>query len=373
MGKLLNYIESRTSGNDELLVFFMPETSGPCRFGQYSVLIDDLIKRKKIPNVAQLSLTSENSYAGVGTKFLIRGWIATIIGDVLEDIGAGIKVLAKDPKQGWEIFISVRSRILNSIASDSWLKLKKILRDEARILAAIPRKKTLHDVPKVSVIGEIFTRKDELASQYINDKLAEKGILGTVAPLNEWIYYCDYLVEKKLTLLSKTENQAKLLFQKLFKKHYDKKIKKIFLSTGLFSYHEVNIEDIVEKTRHLVNPNFTGEAILTVGCAISDIIDHTDGVISIGPFGCMPSRVAEAIVTEKINDEKLSVTKDKNLVKRVMKEHPSLPFFPIESDGNVFPQVIEAKFESFCLQVERIFKSVKDGSSKDHRVHESVK
>lgn len=373
MGKLLNYLEERDPDNDELLVFFMPETSGPCRFGQYSALIDDLIKRKKIQNVAQLSLTSENSYAGVGTKFLIRGWQATIIGDVLEDIGAGIKVLAKDPVQGWEVYLSVRARILKSIAVDTWNKLKKVLRDEAHILSAIPRKKTLHDVPKVSIIGEIFTRKDELASQCINDKLANKGILGTIAPLNEWVYYCDYIVENKLTLLSKTENPTKLFFQKIFKKHYDRKIKKIFLSTGLFSYHEVDIDHIIENTRHLLNPTFTGEAILTVGCAITDIIDHTDGVISIGPFGCMPNRVAEAIVSEKMTKtEKLNTTKDKNLVKRVMMEHSSLPFFPIESDGNVFPQVIEAKFESFCLQVERIFEAVKDGSNKDPRVKEKI-
>ena len=43
----------------------------------------------------------------------------------------------------------------------------------------------------------------------------------------------------------------------------------------------------------------TGEAILTVGAALHEILHPVCGIISIGPFGCMPSRVAESILSEK--------------------------------------------------------------------------
>jgi hypothetical protein len=33
----------------------------------------------------------------------------------------------------------------------------------------------------------------------------------------------------------------------------------------------------------------------------------------------------------------------------------TLPFLSIESDGNPFPQIIEARIEAFCLQVERLY------------------
>ena len=51
----------------------------------------------------------------------------------------------------------------------------------------------------------------------------------------------------------------------------------------------------------------------------------------------------------------------------VFDEKMTIPFLTIEADGNVYPQVIEAKLETFALQCERvselIFKSRKNGNS----------
>jgi uncharacterized protein (UPF0335 family) len=41
-----------------------------------------------------------------------------------------------------------------------------------------------------------------------------------------------------------------------------------------------------------------------------------------------------------------------------MEKHPALPFLSIESDGNIFPQIIEARLETFCLQVERLHHTI---------------
>jgi len=41
----------------------------------------------------------------------------------------------------------------------------------------------------------------------------------------------------------------------------------------------------------------------------------------------------------------------------------NLPFLSIESDGNPFPQIIEARIEAFCLQVERLHKNLNQGST----------
>ncbi|MEA3339826.1 MAG: acyl-CoA dehydratase activase, partial [Chloroflexota bacterium] len=72
-GTLLNYIRNKRE-KDEVLVYFMATGSGPCRFGQYSVFMEDLIKRLEISDVALLSLTSENSYIGMGNGFERKGF-----------------------------------------------------------------------------------------------------------------------------------------------------------------------------------------------------------------------------------------------------------------------------------------------------------
>jgi hypothetical protein len=43
-----------------------------------------------------------------------------------------------------------------------------------------------------------------------------------------------------------------------------------------------------------------------------------------------------------------------NLTKKVLNEFSSLLFLALETDGSVFTQVMEARLESFTLQVERI-------------------
>jgi len=102
-----------------------------------------------------------------------------------------------------------------------------------------------------------------------------------------------------------------------------------------------------------MSPKLTGEAILTIGGTVDEIVDDVDGVIIIGPFGCMPHRVAESILNSSLEKQKIKVAEDEK-TKKVIEKFSSLPFLAIEVDGSIFTQVIEARLESFCLQVERI-------------------
>jgi len=56
----------------------------------------------------------------------------------------------------------------------------------------------------------------------------------------------------------------------------------------------------------------------------------------------------------------MATAADKDLVAKVMQYCPSLPFLAIETDGNPFPQVIEARLEIFCLQVKRLHDRIQE-------------
>ena len=117
------------------------------------------------------------------------------------------------------------------------------------------------------------------------------------------------------------------------------------------------MEPVVEAGEKYVSPHTTVETILTVGSAFHDILHPSCGIISIGPFGCMPSRVAEAILNEKF-----TTTEKKAMLKNgastpwfpILAKERKFPFIAIETDGNPFPQLIEARMEAFCLQAERL-------------------
>jgi hypothetical protein len=82
------------------------------------------------------------------------------------------------------------------------------------------------------------------------------------------------------------------------------------------------------------------------------IIDYIS--ISIGPFGCMPSRVAESILKKEMNVTGKS--KIKGWEKKAYKyaDIGEFPFLAVETDGSPFPQLIEANLEAFVLQAGRL-------------------
>jgi predicted nucleotide-binding protein (sugar kinase/HSP70/actin superfamily) len=109
-----------------------------------------------------------------------------------------------------------------------------------------------------------------------------------------------------------------------------------------------------------MSPHLKGEAILTIGSALTEIVSSTCGVIAIGPFGCMPNRLAEAILTETMTPATKASINDKDEgLKSVLAQVDDLPFLAIESDGSPFPQLIDAKLDTFCLRARRLHEKMK--------------
>ena len=356
LGTMLNYLDKREN-SEEILAYFMPEASGPCRFGQYNVLLNNIIEDKEIEDTAVLTLSADNGYAGLGIKFTMRVWQAVITAEVLADIESVILALAEEKEKGLKQLKESTERIFNAFDRNKWGEIKDLLKKEAEKLSDIKLKQRYEEAKKVALTGEIYVRSDSFSRRFLVEKLAEKGIVTKVAPNNEWFYYVDYLIEKGI---NKTKpgffDKIKLKAKNIYQNHIEKTIKSIFAETGLYHYKITDIDRVIESAETAVSKELTGETILTVGSSIDEIVDEVDGVIIIGPFGCMPHRVAESVLDKSLEKEKLKKAKEygNDLTQKVLAEFSSLPFLALETDGSVFTQVIEARLESFALQVERV-------------------
>jgi len=365
VGSLLKYINERES-NNEALIYFMPTTSGPCRFGQYSEFMKGLINKLSLENVALFSLSSENSYAGLGTTDLTATlWFATIIADSFEEIYSSLLTNAVDRSLAMDTLEGEWKRVLGALEAPHTLKqITKILEMTANTLKQIPVRRTMADTPTVLLSGEIFVRHDDISRQYIVEELADRGIATKVSTLAEWIYYTDWLVKNNLSAGNQGfKDKLSLSFRNVFMKKYERTVRDILSKSGLCEDKTEDVNHIIKHTRHLVNPELTGEAILTTGTAINEVLDHYCGVIAIGPFGCMPTRVAEAILTVEMNIEgKFSAGPITQKMKRLQDEVQELPFLTIEGDGSRFPQIITAKLEAFLMQAERLHEKMRKSS-----------
>ncbi len=354
-GTLLNYIQHEKKP-DAPLVYFFGTGDGPCRFGQYAVFMEDLLERLQIPDVAILTLSSENAYVGMGKKFEEKAWSALVVADVMEDIRSMLLANAREREKAVSVFFSEWQKILDVLGKGDFKDLENQLRETAAVLRRIALIRPPEAVPVITLTGEIFVRRDHLSTQYLTEHLAEKGFATACAPIAEWVKYCDYMMENGINRSGKgLLDKFKLKLRKTFQNRFEKSIKSILSASGLINASLLDISEVIDNGSAHVSVNLAGEAILTVGGAMTDIVSHSCGVIAIGPFGCMPNRLSESILTETMNTaNKLKHEPDNRRLKSILNDIDTLPFLAIESDGSAFPQLIHSKLETFCLRAERL-------------------
>lgn len=362
-GAMIDYYQERKA-KDEKTLFFMAEGTGPCRFGQYHVYLEEIIKKKELKDYGVYTLSDEDSYGGLGDEFFKRGWVATASVDVIQNIYHAINVIAEDKQTALEILNEEWQKIICVIEKGSIELIYKQLEVLADRLSKQKKKISYEEAAKVALIGEIYVRHDEFSRIDLIERLSEKNIITKVAPISEYIYYSTYLAmradgHRKPSLGEVTKLKIKLQFQQ----RIEKRIKRILARSGFCDGDLLNVKKVLKRAEHLISPDLAGEAILTVGSGLREILDHVCGVISIGPFGCMPSRVAEAILNSEMNIEgKAASEKQKRSVYN--KEIENLPFLAIETDGNIFPQIIQSKIEIFILQAKRLHQLLKESDPK---------
>jgi predicted CoA-substrate-specific enzyme activase len=361
-GSLLKYLQERQTP-DELLVYFMTTAGGPCRFGQYSVFIRGLIEKYGIEDTTLMSISSDNSYSGLKEKnAVLRLWTGIVLSDTMQDVRSFLMASAADREAALREFRRQWDRLLETMEKDFGL-LMPVLESVAETLGRIELKRALPDTPVVLLTGEIYVRSDGLSRRYIVEELAREGIASKVAGVAEWVYYTDWCYEQALKDGDPDlKKRLALIYRAFFLRKYERKIKDVLRKTGLVHAKPEKVNHMLGRVGHIISPELRGEAILTVGAGITEVLDPFCGVVSIGPFGCMPNRISEAILAREMNREgKLASGTARRDMRPLLDRFEDLPFLCIESDGNPFPQIITARLEAFTLQAWRFHRAMSGG------------
>jgi predicted CoA-substrate-specific enzyme activase len=358
-GSLMKYMRDRKN-NGEKLVYFTVGSGGNCRVGQYNTFLKRLIEQKQWKNVATMALNNEDSYAGMGFKFRKLLWTILLISDIMRDIHWVIQSSAKDKKMAIEVYNEEWETIRSTMEiRKSGNILKQLKRSMRAFRKKIQLERPLNQLKYVGVLGEIFTRLDHFSLQNIPTRLAERGLTAKVAPIHEWILYMDYCIkhgyqDPEYNLKGRIE----AFIARFWQQKQERTIKKICSFSGLYDEGSLNIDHYIRHSAHLVPPHLKGEPGLSSGNALSHMIDKYCGVINIGPFGCMNSRLLESVLIKEMTVEgkkrSLNQAGKKYKWDGQFNDVVNLPFFSVETDGNPFPQIVEAQFENFCIQADRL-------------------
>lgn len=360
-GAMINH-QNANPNHKEITLFFIVTGCGPCRQGQYIVYLKNIIENKKLINHGIFTLSDEDSYSGLGTEFAIRGFMAITISDVMQNVYNAILALAVDKNSALELFEKEWKKIVDKMETGTTREIYNQLKHSATKFHAIKRINSLRDAIKVALVGEIFVRTEEFSRRELVEKLLEHHIVIKTAPVGEFVFYANYQIKRLYKSSLRTINaRMKFKLREIIQRKMELRIKNILALSGFYECEPIDIENIVNHAKDLIPIEMEGEAILTVGSALADIVHHASGVVSLGPFGCMPSRVAESILNVNMNVNGKALASGKPFQIKGS-EIENLPFLSVETDGNLFPQIIQSKLDIFILQTIRLHNALKNSN-----------
>jgi predicted nucleotide-binding protein (sugar kinase/HSP70/actin superfamily) len=300
----------------------------------------------------------EENFLDMGSSWLIWAWRGLVVADVFDDMRSTILALAVDRSSAMELLEEEFSDIVDLLRRKKPRELYRRLARSAAKLRRIALRMPLHEAPRVLLTGEVFARRDSFTNLEMVRHLADRGFVVSTNMLTEQIQYAGYLVrtgqsESNLNLFGRMSLRLSWAVMG-FLEH---KIKRILAASDLYEYEETDIDELMRYKNHLVTPNLVGEYDRIIGTMHRDALSIYCGVVSVGPFGCMQLRFAEAIAHTQTNvaaKRRAMVAAGEKPDVGEFRDDERIPFLSVESDGTPFPQLLQARFENFCLQASRV-------------------
>lgn len=364
LGSLLAHIEKRPKG--ELTVFFMPEAGGPCRFGQYNVFMKLVLEKIGVRDVALISFSPKNSYNGV-KHFSERTWIAVATASCMEQISNALDVLAISPDEAKIALECAWARVKDTIVKGVYWKnfhrYLKFLKGIAQGLSKIPLKYPWARAPKILLSGEIYIRLTELATKPIVQKLSEQGFIVIPESALNWTKYIDLIKSQNILVefpkirgIGRIANGLKMKIEDW----YERAVICSMSNSALMDRHVDDVAEFIEEARPYLSPKLGGEAILTIGGSFHEVFKRYCGVVVIGPFGCMPTRIASSILSYIMTSEKKVKRSQDPKVLKISEKFSRCPVLFVEADGNPLPPITLSQMEVFSVVAKTVGQAMSD-------------
>ncbi|MEW6674550.1 MAG: acyl-CoA dehydratase activase [Nitrospirota bacterium] len=300
LGSLLKYSKI----HQEDFYYFMPRAGGPCRFGQYQLLTKIILEKLGLAErIKVLSPTSETGYRlgeEAGGAIMAKFWSAVVFTDLLKDALFDLRPEEEISGSTQEVFDHYlkKSEEMISKTPNDWSGLddlwgmKSLAFQAASDFQKIARDRTKQGKPKVLLTGEIYVRLDDFSNNNIIRELEDLNVKVKLAPFREWINYTTWQRLKRLTLVKTRRRKVYLTW--FLQRMIEKRLYKIF-AKSLDWPEDHKIEEILKTAKpYLRRLRPLGEAALTIGLPLllwqkREIA----GAVIVGPFECMPTRIAE--------------------------------------------------------------------------------
>lgn len=364
---------SRREVEDKYLVM-LPTTSGPCRFGKYTELLQEFMRLEGLEKVPVVGPSSRTDYIDIPLpeglrnsdrmkmqQILFKGINAS---DLLEDIVRRFRPYVQD-KAAADALKEECLEALRTIVANGAETAELVAWGQETVGRFKALKLRHHErFPLVLYIGEIYMRMHDPYTGNVIDHLEDNHLEVVRDPVTDWLLYVnkmnvrnckrDTALGLRTLDLPRAWSSARQLGRSLLKSRYMGHVCERLAEP----FHEVlrgrhvlpHPMEIIEKleTEHECHGNIEGESPLSSGIAyylMNDLIQpsgdaYISGIFHVGPFTCMQ----EGVATAKIE----------GMVKELRKKKPDLvfpiihAFFGDSPNANLAAEI--AVFREQCYQ-----------------------
>ncbi|MCP4117718.1 MAG: hypothetical protein GY737_20435 [Desulfobacteraceae bacterium] len=283
-------------------VIFQPMAQGPCRFGQYHVLLKQIFRENGLGSVDIFSPDADRDYTNVPLTEaeIVRQAMALFKGtcclDILGNALLRTRPYEKEKGSAREMYELLTARLYEMIGRNA--RAREIVpfmaeskdKFEALLDPGIKRK------PIVIVNGEIFVRLHEKANQHSILLLEKYGLETKLAPISQWIEYTNKTAIREF---KRSLDWKKYFFARLKKSYMQNRGKKLYAPFQQYlegrKCHES--DDIISHIQNALvyDKHIQGESPISIGEAYmftKGRMPEVSGIYHVGPFGCMQETAA---------------------------------------------------------------------------------
>tara|TARA_B100000315_G_scaffold214747_1_gene213495 strand:- start:337 stop:1929 length:1593 start_codon:yes stop_codon:yes gene_type:complete len=318
VGNLIKYLKQlRDQGEEDIEDRYVCVTAGgcgPCRFGMYEAEYRKALRDAGFENFrvllfqqsGGLGQSAQDAALQINARFALALLQAFMLGDVINDLGYQIRPYEVNQGETDRVIEEAKVALGDALREGraAWRVLRRLRKRFASIQVDYTRVK-----PKVKIIGEFWAQTTEGDGNYkIFRWLESEGAEVAVEPIGTWI---EYLIH-----IAKQNAEEKLLLDKS-KKKLVRKIKLLQLAfRGWYNLYRWSLgfrndslpsqRKLAEYAQAYYNTHLRGgEGHLEVGKNVMVAKErHAHMVISLKPFGCMPSTMSDGVQSKVVADYK---------------------------------------------------------------------
>ena len=283
--------------------FFMPESSGPCRFGQYNRLQRKILNELGYPDVPIVSPNQADKFYQTlkeeyGSNFDKRAWIGMSTVDILDKLLRETKPYEVNKGETDKVYNVCLDKICKALEKNE--KIHNVMSEIKSEFKNIKIDRT-EPKPLIGIVGEIYVRSHQFSNDRIVDRVEKLGGEAWLPPIVEWFFYT--IFRRKEDALA-DRNYRDYIYHYLkdkWMKHSEHIVHKGF-ETFVRNFHEPHTEKVLEYSNPYLHQTVEGEGPLSVGKAIDFIKKGASGIINVMPFTCMPGTNVSAVILKAMED-----------------------------------------------------------------------